>query len=186
MPPSLSLTQQKMQKALEFLKNDLATIRTSRATPALIENLEVSVYGGTQKLKIQELGTITVVDAKTLVISPWDQSIINEIQKGILAANIGLNPVVDGEIIRITIPPLTEERRQEYVKLLKQKLEAARIVIRQIRKDFLIDLKRIAESGEISEDERKRQEEELQKITDQFNIQIEEMGERKEEELMRV
>lgn len=183
MPLSLTDVQIKMSKVLEFLKNDLMTIRTGRATPALVENLEIEVYGGTQKLKLKELGTITALDAKTLVVSPWDQSIIEEINKGILTANIGLTPVIDGQVVRISIPPLSQERRVEYVKLLKQKLEAGRIMIRQIRHDFLSDLKRAYEAGEISEDEKNRQVKEVQDLTDKMNAQITEMGEVKEKEL---
>ena len=180
---SLNDTRQKMFKALDFLKNDLATIRTGRATPALIENLEIMVYGGNQKMKLQELGTITALDSKTLVITPWDQSILSEIYKGIMAANIGLTPVVDSQLVRISIPSLSEERRQEYVKLLKQKLEAGRIMIRQIRRDFMGDLKRVFEADEVSEDDRDRLEKELQALTDEANSQIEEIGKGKEKEL---
>jgi len=182
----LNVTKQKMSRALDFLKNDLSTIRTGRATPALVENLEIEVYGGTQKLKLQELGTITTLDAKTLIVSPWDQSIIEEINKGIMSANVGLTPVIDGQMIRITIPALSQERRQEYVKLLKQKLEAGKIAIRQIRRDFLSDLKRAFEADELSEDDRNRLIKELQELTDKYNAQIEEIGRAKEEELMTV
>src|SRR3972149_4828423 len=129
----LTDTQSKMQKALEIIRGDLGSIHTGRATPVLVENVVVSVYGGTQKLKIMELGTIATSDSRTLVITPFDPSIIEEMQKGLLEANIGLTPVLEGEIIRISIPSLSEERRQEYIKLAKTKLENGRIMIRQIR-----------------------------------------------------
>lgn len=182
----LSEVQEKMGKALEIIRQDLATIRTGRATPALVENVILSVYEGTQKLKIAELATISTSDPRTLVITPFDPSIIEEINKGILEANIGLTPVIEGQLIRITIPPLSEERRQEYIKLAKSKLEAGRIMIRQIRHDFMSDLKRKFEAKEISEDDRRRQEKDLQDLTDKYIAEIDDLGRRKEEELLQV
>lgn len=178
--------RQKMGKALEVIRQDLATIRTGRATPALVENVILSVYEGTQKLKMAELATISTSDPRTLVITPFDPSIIEEINKGILEANIGLTPVIEGQLIRITIPPLSEERRQEYIKLAKSKLEAGRIMIRQIRHDFMSDLKRKFEAKEISEDDRRRQEKDLQDLTDKYIAEIDDLGRRKEEELLQV
>ena len=116
----------KMQKALEISKQDLSSIRSGRATPALIENIVVSAYGGTQKLKVMELATINVMDVKTLTITPFDPSTISEIEKGIQDANVGLSPLKEGEYIRICLPPLSEERRLEYLKLAKAKLESGR------------------------------------------------------------
>lgn len=178
--------RQKMGKAFEVIRQDLATIRTGRATPALVENVILSVYEGTQKLKMAELATISTSDPRTLVITPFDPSIIEEINKGILEANIGLTPVIEGQLIRITIPPLSEERRQEYIKLAKSKLEAGRIMIRQIRHDFMSDLKRKFEAKEISEDDRRRQEKDLQDLTDKYIAEIDDLGRRKEEELLQV
>ncbi|TSC53885.1 MAG: ribosome recycling factor [Microgenomates group bacterium LiPW_16] len=178
--------RQKMGKALEVIRQDLATIRTGRATPALVENVILSVYEGTQKLKMAELATISTSDPRTLVITPFDPSIIEEINKGILEANIGLTPAIEGQLIRITIPPLSEERRQEYIKLAKSKLEAGRIMIRQIRHDFMSDLKRKFEAKEISEDDRRRQEKDLQELTDKYIAEIDDLGRRKEEELLQV
>lgn len=182
----LAQTRTKMQKALEIIRQDLATIHTGRATPALVENVVVLVYGGTQRLKIMELVTITTSDPKTLVITPFDPSIIEEIERGLLEANLGLTPVLEGEVIRITIPPLSEERRQEYLKLAKQKLEAGRIMIRQLRHEVMSDLKRKFEAKEISEDDRRRQEKNLQELTDKYIAEIDDLGRRKEEELMQV
>ncbi len=186
MLPSINVVLSKMQKALDFFKNDLVMIRTGRATPALIENVKVKVYGGAQEMRIAELGTITTLDVKTLVIAPYDKSILEEISKGIMAANIGLTPVVDGEIIRISLPSLSEERRQEYVKLLKQKTEAARIAIRQIRREQMADIRRAFEAEEIAEDEKKFQEKSLQDLTDKMNSYIEEISQTKEKELMAI
>ncbi len=182
----LASTQLQMQKALEIIRADLGSIRTGRATPALIENVVVTVYGGTQKLKIMELGTIAASDSKNIVITPFDPSIIEEINKGIQTANVGLTPVLDGEVIRISIPPLSEERRQEYIKLAKQKLETGRVMIRQIRHEIMSEIKRSFEAKEISEDDRRRQEEELQELTDRMVAEIDELGRKKEEELVQI
>jgi len=176
----------RMEKALEVLSEDLATIRSGRATPVLVENIKISCYGGTQTLKVLELATITTQDGQTLVVSPFDPTVIEEIEKGILEANLGLMPAVDGNLIRVKIPPLSEERRQEYLRLAKQKLEGGRIMIRQIRKEAMMKIKRSAESDEINEDEKKHLEEQIQEITDEVNSKIGMMGKRKEEELMRL
>ncbi len=182
----ISEIQSKMQKALEIIRQDLGTIRTGRATPALVENVVVSVYGGTQNLRVVELGTITTSESRSLVITPFDQSIIEEMSRGIQLANIGLTPILDGDVIRINIPSLTEERRQEYTKLVKVKLEAGRVMIRQLRHEMMSELKRKEEAKEISEDDRRRQEEELQKLTDNFIAEIEELGRQKETELLQI
>jgi ribosome recycling factor len=182
----LNQVQQKMIKALEIIRQDLSTLRTGRATPALIENVSVMVYGGTQKLKIMELGTIVTTDPRTLIITPFDISIVEEIQKGLLAANLGLTPVVDAEVIRISIPDLSEERRQEFIKLAKQKLETGKIMIRQIRHELMGDLKRDYEAKVLSEDDRRRLEKDLQELTDKMISEIDELGRRKEEELLAI
>src|SRR4030042_2282141 len=133
----LSPAHEKMRKALEISKNDLSSIRSGRATPALVEHMVIAAYGGSQHLKLMEMATITTMDAKTLGIAPYDPSVIVDIEKGILEANTGLTPVIDGEIIRISIPPLSEERRLEYIKLAKAKLESGRVMIRQIRQEAM-------------------------------------------------
>lgn len=176
----------KMQEVLDMVVTDIGTIRTGRATPGLIEELEVVVYGGKQKLKINELATISSPDTQTLVIDPWDKSIIGDIKQGILAANIGFNPSVDGEIIRISLPPLTTEDREKYVKLLSTKLESGRVMIRQVRSDAMKDTKKSFENKELSEDEKFNQEKLLQEITDEFVGKIDENGKKKEVELLRV
>lgn len=178
--------QGKMVKAVEIISSDFSSIRTGRATPSLIENIIVTTYGGTQKLRIMELGTITAPDAKTLVVSSWDETVTGDIYKAILEANIGLSPVVDGNIVRISFPPLTEERRKDFIKLLKQKVEAGKVMIRQQRHDMMSELKRDFEKGEMTEDERKHGENELQKLTDEFTAEIEELGTRKEEEILTI
>ena len=177
---------QKMQKVLEVLRNDLATVRTGRATPSLVEHLAVSVYGGTQILRMMELATIAALDSQTLLITPYDSSIINEMQKGILSSNIGLTPIVDGHAIRISIPMLSEERRNELIKLMRQKLEGGRIQIRQVRHDAMKEIKKKFNDKEISEDSMGRFEKEIQKATDEFGGEIEMLGKKKEEELLQI
>lgn len=178
--------QQRMQKALLVLQEDLSTVRTGRAMPSLVENVIVNVYGGTQRLRIKELTTISTSDPHTLVLSPFDPSICGEIQKGIMEANVGLTPSSDGNIIRISVPPLSEERRKELIKLMKQKLENGRIAIRQIRQDARNIVRKKHNDKEISEEQMFRTDEEIQKITDQIMIPVDEMGRRKEAELMQI
>lgn len=182
MDPIVNDTKQKMQKALEVLKTDLATVRTGKATPSLIENVIVSVYGGTTKMRVMELSTVGVSDPHTLLLSPFDKSIIGEIQKGIEVANLGLTPAINGDVIRISIPPLSEERRQELIKLMHQKLENGRIMVRQIRHDAMSEIKK----QELPEDETARLEKEIQKATDDFTSEIDSMGKKKEEDLLQI
>lgn len=180
----------KMEKIMEVLRTDLSTVRTGRATPSLVENVSVLVYGGTARMKIMEVATITTSDTHTIIITPFDNSIISEIQKGIEAANIGLQPVIDGQIIRISIPQLSEERREQLIHLMKQKLENGRIMIRQVRQEGMQDVKKPFDSSQgkqvLSEDEIMRLEKEVQKETDSMISQIDEMGKRKETELMQI
>lgn len=176
----------KMQQVLELVASDVGGIRTGRAAPILVEGLEVAVYGGQQKLKVQELATISSPDTQTLIIDPWDKSIIGEIRQGILAANIGMNPNIDGEIIRITFPPLTTEDREKYVKLLSGKLESGRVMVRQVRGDAMHEIRKKFEEKEIGEDEKFSQEKRLQEITDEFVAKIDAVGEKKKQELLAI
>lgn len=178
----VSTTHQQMQKALDLLRGDIGTIRTGRATPSLVEHVVVSVYGGSTKLKVMELATVTASDLQTLVITPFDPSIIEEIRKGIQETNVGLTPTVDGTIIRISVPPLSQERRQQLIHLMKQKLENGRIMIRQARHEAMNEIKK----QELSEDETRRLEKEIQKVTDEFIGQIDSLGKHKEEELLQI
>lgn len=183
MDPLAASTKQKIAKVLEVIKGDLSTMRTGRATPLLVENIVIAAYGGSTRLKVVELATVGVTDAHTLVLTPFDPSIISEIQKGIEGANVGLNPVVDGHVVRINIPPLSQERREELIKAMKHKLENGKIMVRQVRHDVM---KEIAEEFEGREDDIKRLEKEVQKIVDDTMGQIEEMGKAKEKELMQI
>lgn len=175
-----------MKAVEELVSTDVASIRTGRATSTLIEDLEVLVYGGAQKLKINELATITAPDAQTIIIDPWDKSIIGEIKKGIESANIGMNPSIDGEIIRMVMPPMTTEDREKYVKLLGKKIENGKIMIRQIRGDFMKDIKDGFEKKEVSEDEKFNFEKQLQQITDEFTKNLDEIEKAKSTDIMKI
>lgn len=182
----LNQTQQQMQKVLEVIKSDLSTVRTGRATPSLVENIIINAYGGTAKMRVLEVATIGSLDPQTLVITPFDATIIGEIQKGIQEANVGFNPVIDGQLIRISIPPLSQERREELVSLVHQKLEGGRIQIRQVRHEAIAEIKKQLNAKTISEDDVMRLEKEVQKLTDDTISEIDSLGKRKEEELMAV
>ena len=183
---TLNAAREKMKKALDVSKNDIASIRSGRATPALVENIVVMAYGGTQRMRIQEMATITTMDAKTIVISPYDVSTIAEIEKGIQVGSTGLTPVVDKDLIRITIPALSEERRMEYIKLAKAKLEAGKVMVRQIRGDAMRDFKKAEEAKTISEDEQKHGERLIQELTDEMVAELDNMGTHKEQELLQI
>jgi ribosome recycling factor len=174
----------RMDKGVQMLVGELASFRTGRASPSLVENIVVPAYGGTQRLRVVELGTISSPDPQSLIIAPWDISIIGDIRKGILEANVGLTPVIDSEVIRIAIPVLTTEQRQQFVKLLHTKLENTRIVIRQIRHERMTEIKKACEAKELSEEERDRAEIDLQKLTDESVKRIDELGDKKEKELL--
>lgn len=182
----LSETKKRIEKIMDVLKDDLGTIRTGRATPSLIENVMISAYGGSARLKVMELATIAATDTATLVITPFDQTTIHEIEKGIQEANIGLNPVVDGQLVRISIPPLSTERREELIKSMKHKLENGKIMVRQARHEAMTDVKKMKESNELSEDDVTRAEKEIQKIVDETSEQIDTMGKQKEQELLQL
>ncbi len=176
----------RMQDVLDLVVSDIGSIRTGKATGSLVEDLVVDAYGGTQKLKVNELATITAPDPQTIIIDPWDKSIIGEIKKAISAANIGLNPIIDEEIVRISLPMMTTQDREKYVKLLSTKLENGRIMIRQVRGDAMKGIKAGFEEKEITEDEKFNQEKRLQELTDSFVDKVDELGERKEQELMQI
>lgn len=174
---------QKMDQVINLFSEDIGTIRTGRATPALIEEIEVGAYGGQQRMKLKQLGSVSVPDARTLVFQPWDGSIINEIKNGIMASGTGLTPAIDGPIIRISLPPLTSEQREDYVRLLSKKSEAVKVMIRNVRGEERKDLQDQLKEKNISEDEYKRLEIQLQKITDDYIEKIEKTESVKEKEI---
>jgi|WetSurSiteA1Bulk_404760.scaffolds.fasta_scaffold11468_2 ribosome recycling factor len=181
-----TLLKSKMENVLGLMISDIGSIRTGRATPSLVEGVVVSVYGGTQKLKINELASISAPDTQSLVLDPWDKSIIGEIRQGILAANIGMNPSIDGEIIRISLPPLTTEDREKYIKILSSKLESGRVMVRQIRADGMHEIKKSFEEKTITEDEKFASEKRLQELTDEYIKKIDDAGETKKSELLSI
>lgn len=176
----------RMDKVVDVLRTDLATVRTGRATPSLVEHIVIAAYGGSQRLKVMELATIQAIDHQTLVITPFDSSIITELEKGMQEANVGLNPVVDGSIIRISIPALSEERRRELIHLMKQKLENGRIMVRQVRHEEMSEIKKQYNDKVLSEDQMVHQEREVQRVTDEMMGEIDVMGKKKEEELVQI
>ena len=181
-----ALITSKMQRVVDSVSTDIAGIRTGRATPSLVENIICPAYGGTQALKVIELASISAPDTQTLVISPWDKSIIGDIRKGILEANLGMNPSIDGEIIRVSFPPLTTEDREKYVKILSGKLENGKVLIRQVRADEMHDIKKKSESKEITEDDKFNEEKKLQELTDLSIEKLEKIGETKKNDLMQI
>lgn len=183
MAVDLEDVNQKMVKLVEHVKTDVATIRTGRATPALVENIVVKAYGGSAQMRVLELAGVVALDTQSLLITPFDQSVIGEIRRDIEAANVGLTPVIDNNLIRITVPPLTGERRLEYIKMLHTKLEDGRVKIRQVRHEKMGDIKRRFEASELNEDDRNHAEDELQKLTDQKMAEVEAVGKVKQAEL---
>lgn len=167
-----------------YLKEELKRLRSGRAHPSLVEDIMVDAYGESQPLK--NLANISVADVSLLTIQPWDKTVVDAILKAIQTANIGINPVPDGGLIRLPLPPMTEERRLEYVKLMKDSLEESRIAIRALRKDVLVGLVNEKKDGEIGEDDYNRMEKEVQKMVEAANAEIEEIGKKKEEELMTI
>lgn len=178
-------TRQKMEKVVGMLRDDLLTLRAGGANPTMIEKIQVEAYG--TKMSLVELATISSPDPHTLIVTPFDISIIKNIAGAIAdRKELGLYPAIEGNIIRLKVPPLSEERRQELVKVLGQKMEAARIMIRQIRGEKLREIRTASQAKEITEDEEFRATQELQKITDEYNQKIEEMGKTKQQELLSV
>lgn len=175
---------ERMQAALNALEEDLSGIRTGRASPALVERLTVDYYG-TYTPMIQ-LASISVPEPRQLLIRPFDPGSLKNLEKAILASDLGLTPNSDGKVIRLTIPQLTEERRKELVKIVRNRMEETRVKIRNVRRDLIRDLREFEKEGLISEDEQERGEKELQELTDKMNDKVEEIGDRKENEIMEV
>lgn len=172
----------KMEKTLEALKNDMNTIRTGRANAAMFDKVRVDYYG--QKSPLNQVAQISIPEARTVVISPFDKSLITDIEKAILVADLGLNPSNDGKVIRISIPALTAERRKELVKQAKSMAENFKTTIRNIRRDGNDDLKKQQKAGEITEDQLKKETDELQKLTDKFISKIQAVCDQKEKEIL--
>lgn len=177
-------TSSRMRKALEALQRDLTTVRTGRASPSLIERVPVEQYG--TELPLNQLGTVAAPEARLLTVMPWDKSSIGAIEKALRKSDLGLNPTNDGNLIRIAIPPLTEERRRALVKVVHAKLEEARVALRNIRRDAMTQAREFKDEKLISEDDERRAEKEIQELTNKFISQAEQIGKDKEREVMAV
>jgi ribosome recycling factor len=174
----------RMGKTIEALKNDLSKMRTGRANTSLIEHIQVSCYGADTPLI--QVANISVGDARTLTVTPWDKSMVKPIEKAIMDSGLGLNPVTAGEVIRVPLPPLTEERRKEMIRLVRQEVESSRVAVRNIRRDANNDFKTLQKEKEISEDDERRAGELVQKLTDQKIVEIDKLLEDKEKDLMEI
>jgi ribosome recycling factor len=173
-----------MQKSVDALQDDLMSIRTGRASPALVERLPIEYYGIPTPLN--QLAGIAVPEPRLLVIRPYDPGALDEIERAILKSDLGLTPMSDGNLIRLNIPRLTEERRRELVKVVSRRVEEGRVAIRNLRRDALQDLKDFEKEKMISEDDFYRGKDSVQELTDEFIVKIDEHGKRKEEELMEI
>jgi len=182
--PSLKQAQSKMDDALEAVRREFSSVRTGKATPALLDTVRVDAYGS--KMPINQVATISTPEPSLLVVQPFDRSLIKVVEHAIQAASLGLNPANDGNVLRIPIPPLNQERRMEYVKLLHKMAEDARVSIRHARQEARDDLKRRMKDHEIPEDGGRRQMDEAQKLTDQYIAKVDELLKHKEEEVMQV
>ncbi len=180
----ISETEERMTKTVEAVEEDLKAVRTGRASPALVERVMVEYYGTPTPLK--QLAVISAPEPQLLLIRPYDPSSIRAIEKAILQADLGLNPNNDGRVIRIPIPRLTEERRREMVKLVKRRVEEGKVALRNIRRDTLEEMREYESEKLISEDDLHRGQDELQKVIDRFYQKVEELGKRKEREIMEI
>ncbi len=173
-----------LEKVVESLREDLTQIRTGRATPAILDNIRIEAYGA--KMTIKEVGNITVSDASTLVITPWDKNLLNSIAKAIRESDLKIEPIVEGDRVRLVFPGLTEERRKEFAKLVSEKVEDYRQRIRKVRQEGMKEIDTQFESKEIGEDEKFSLKEDIEDLVKETNFLVEEIGEKKTEEIMTV
>jgi ribosome recycling factor len=181
---ALTAIEPKMQRAIEAMERDFSGIRTGRASTALVERIMVDYYG--TQTPLNQVAGISTPDAHLIVIQPWDRSVLSAIEKAITKSDIGLVPNVDGTVVRLNVPPLTEERRREMVKQVRRRTEEARVEVRNHRREAADDLKKALRNGELSEDEERRELENLQKLTDRHIEAIDSRAERKEAEILEV
>jgi len=174
----------KMDRTVDAFKRDLTQLRTGRATPALVENMVVDYYGA--KTPLKQIASISAPDARAIMIQPWDNGSLREIEKSLMISDMGFNPSNDGAIITVPIPQLTQERRQELVKILKRKIEDGKVSVRNMRRDGLESLRKLEKDKSISQDENRRAQDRLQKTTDGHTKQIDETGSAKEAEILQV
>ena len=181
---SNATAEQKMKKSIEAIQKELSSIRTGHASPTLIEHLKIEYAGAI--LPLNQLASISAPQANMLVVQAWDKGCISSIEKAILKSELGLNPINDGRVIRINIPPLSEERRQELLKIVHRRIEEGRIALRNVRRDAQEELKTQEKDKDISQDEHKLLQNQLQKITDTYTVNMEQLGKDKEKEVMSV
>lgn len=184
MHPTLSDSKPDFELAIEYLHKELRQIRTGRATPALVEDIIIDAYDAPTALK--GIASMSVVDARTLSIQPWDKSLLKNIEQGIQKANIGINPVIDGEIVRISMPQMTEDNRKQLVKRVKEHLEETRVRVRGVREKTKEQIVKLEREKEMAEDEKFKTLEELEKLTREFIDRIESIGNDKEKEIMTI
>jgi len=182
--PILKEADTRMQKAVDGIRNELGRIRTGKASPALLDAVRVNYYGST--VPIKQIATVNTPEARLITIQPWEKKMISEIEKAILKADLGLNPQNDGTLIRVPIPPLNEERRQELVRLCRKLAEEGRVSIRNVRRDTMERLKKDKKEGVLAEDDEKKLEKETQKLTDRHIAQVDDILRHKEAEIMEV
>jgi ribosome recycling factor len=180
----LLAAEEKMMKTEEIVQHEFAGVRTGKASPALVENIQVEAYGSL--LRIRELAGITTPEPRMILIQPWDASTIHPIEKAIQRSNLGLNPAVDKKFIRIVLPELSEERRVEFTKVVRKMAEDGRVAIRHVRRDAIEQLKKETKAGYITEDDLERAEKDVQKLTDRYIAKIDEHLARKEKDIMTV
>lgn len=180
----LNQSEQRMQKSLDSLRHELTKIRTGRAHPSLLDHITVDYYGS--DVPLSQVANISAEDARTLNITPWEKPMVQAIEKAILKSDLGLNPAAAGNVIRVPVPALTEERRRDLVKVVKNEAEGARVAIRNIRRDANAELKTLEKDKKISEDELRRSEESVQKLTDKYIKEVEVIFEKKEKDLMAI
>lgn len=175
---------QRMAKGVQAFRNDLKKVRTGRAHPSLVEHLRVEYYGN--DVPLNQVSNVSVEDARTLVVSPWEKNMVQVIEKAILKSDLGLTPATAGQVIRIPLPPLTEERRREMTKLVRHEAENARVAVRNVRRDVMNELKEMLKEKLLSQDDEKRAHDEVQKLTDKHIAEIDHVLADKEKELMQV
>lgn len=180
----LKVFEEKMNKSISVLEADLATLRAGRANPAILNKVSVEYYGVVTPLP--QIGNVSVPDPRTILIQPWDASILGEVEKAIQKSDIGINPTNDGKAIRLSFPPLTEERRKEIAKTIKSKCEDSKVAIRSIRRDAIESFKTAKKNNEITEDDMKNVEKDVQTLTDKFVKKIDEVCAAKEKEIMEI
>ncbi|MFP4132214.1 MAG: ribosome recycling factor [Thiohalospira sp.] len=174
--------EERMEKSVEALRGELRKLRTGRAHSSLLDHITVEYYGA--EMPLNQAANIGVEDARTLTVKPWEKSMVPVVEKAIMNSDLGLNPATNGDLIRVPLPPLTEERRKEMGKLVRQEAEKARVAIRNIRRDANSDLKGLLKEKEISEDEERAAEEAIQKLTDKYTGLVDRIAEEKEQDLM--